>query len=52
MTSEKKTFGDAGELLIAKHVPCPKCKTGKLCLLRQNFKCADIICDFSDSLLR
>lgn len=46
MSSEKKEFGDAGEQLIAKYVPCPKCKTGKLCLLRQNFKCADVICDF------
>lgn len=46
MVSEKKTLGDAGEKLIAKLVICPKCKRGDLRLLRQNFKCADLICEF------
>ena len=40
-------LGDFGENLIIKKFNCPKCKRIKsLKKLPQNFKCADIICDF------
>ncbi len=47
MPTRKQILGDRGELLVITHCSCPKCKrTHTLKKLRQNFKCADIICDF------
>lgn len=47
MVSEKQKLGDFGEKLIVKSFACLKCKK-RLTLkkLPQNFKCADIVCDF------
>ncbi len=45
--SEKIALGNWGEELVAKKARCPKCKNAKtLKKLTQNFKCADLICDF------
>lgn len=47
MTTSKQKLGTWGEKLVAKQCACPACgrfKTFKL--LPQNFKCADLICDF------
>lgn len=42
----RQTLGDRGEKLVAK-LPCPRCKRSHtLRQLPNNFKCADIICDF------
>ena len=47
MRTNKQLLGDFGENLIIKKFNCPKCKRIKsLKKLTQNFKCADIICDF------
>tara|TARA_B100000242_G_C42866416_1_gene402167 strand:+ start:102 stop:545 length:444 start_codon:yes stop_codon:yes gene_type:complete len=47
MRTNKQLLGDFGENLIIKKFNCPKCKRIKsLKKLPQNFKCADIICDF------
>ncbi|HYD34752.1 MAG TPA: DpnI domain-containing protein [Vitreimonas sp.] len=47
MPTSKQLLGTLGEKLIAKTLPCPSCKKHKtLKELRQNFKCADIICDY------
>lgn len=47
MKTEKQVLGEKGELLVIKNCRCPKCKrTGTLKRLPNNFKCADIICDF------
>lgn len=47
MPSKNQTFGTFGEKKVCKYIVCPKCKRGKtLRLLRQNFVCADVICDF------
>ncbi|OGN81244.1 MAG: hypothetical protein A2X24_12965 [Chloroflexi bacterium GWB2_54_36] len=47
MPTDKQILGHKGEWLVIKSCICPKCKKEKtLKLLRQNFKCADIICDF------
>jgi type II restriction enzyme len=47
MATAKQELGDLGETLVAKHCACPQCKQrGTLKLLRKNFKCADVICDF------
>ena len=47
MKTNKQLLGDFGENLIIKKFNCPKCKRIKsLKKLPQNFKCADIICDF------
>ncbi|WP_347453556.1 DpnI domain-containing protein [Acinetobacter thermotolerans] len=47
MASEKQVLGSWGENLVKDHCPCPKCKKTKTFkLLPQNFKCADLICDF------
>lgn len=47
MSTEKQKLGDIGEILVTKNCTCPKCKrTNTLRRLPQNFKCADIICDF------
>lgn len=47
MPTKHQTLGEQGEKLVAKTCPCPRCKRpGTLKQLRQNFKCADLICDF------
>ncbi len=47
MKTNKQLLGDFGENLIIKKFNCPRCKRIKsLKKLPQNFKCADIICDF------
>ena len=47
MRTNKQLLGDFGENLIIKKFNCPKCKRIKsLKKLPQNFKCADIICNF------
>lgn len=47
MASEKQVLGSWGENLVKDHCSCPKCKKTKTFkLLPQNFKCADLICDF------
>ena len=47
MPTEKQKLGETGEKLVIKNCACPKCKKEKtLRRLPQNFKCADIICDF------
>lgn len=47
MRTNKQLLGDFGENLIIKKFNCPRCKRIKsLKKLPQNFKCADIICDF------
>lgn len=47
MATAKQELGVFGEKLVTQKCICPKCKREKtLKLLPQNFKCADIICDF------
>ena len=47
MPTSKQLLGTLGEKLIVKTISCPSCKKLKtLKELRQNFKCADIICDY------
>ena len=48
MRTPKQDLGDKGVKLVAKHCRCPQCKPAKRTLraLPNNFKCADIICDF------
>lgn len=47
MTTQKQKLGKLGEEAVVKNCHCPKCKRVKtLKLLPQNFKCADVICDF------
>ena len=47
MQTKKQVLGDKGEKLVSKYCTCPKCKReGTLKQLRQNFICADLICDF------
>ncbi len=47
MPTKRQNLGELGEKLVAKHCDCPRCKRkGTLTQLRQNFKCADVICDF------
>jgi type II restriction enzyme len=43
----KKEIGDWAEKLVCRECKCPKCKQKKtLKRLINNFRCADIICDF------
>ncbi|MED5354507.1 MAG: DpnI domain-containing protein [Bacteroidota bacterium] len=45
--TNKQLLGERGENLVVKNVFCPKCKKHKtLKRLPNNFKCADIVCDF------
>lgn len=45
--TDKQVLGENGEILVIDNCSCPKCKKTKtLKRLPQNFKCADIICDF------
>ncbi len=48
MRTAKQDLGDRGVALVVKHCRCPQCKPPKRTLraLPNNFKCADIICDF------
>ena len=47
MPTDRQSRGNKGEVFIAKHMPCLKCKRHKtLKQLPNNFKCADLICDF------
>lgn len=47
MATTKQQLGDFGEISVAKHCPCPKCKRSRtLKRLPPNFKCADLVCDF------
>lgn len=47
MPTKKQELGTYGERLVTKHCICPKCKRDNtLKPLVQNFKCADVICDF------
>ena len=47
MATEKQKLGDRGENLIRKNFACFKCKReNTLKPLVNNFKCADLICDF------
>lgn len=47
MPTSKQVLGAWGERLVAKYCSCPKCKrSGTLARLPNNFKCADLICDF------
>ncbi|WP_407193818.1 DpnI domain-containing protein [Bradyrhizobium sp. STM 3566] len=47
MATARQVLGDFGETVVAKTCSCPKCKRPKtLKRLPNNFKCADLICDF------
>ena len=46
MTTAKQILGKFGEEIVRKQCNCPDCEKGKFKLLGNNFKCADIICEF------
>lgn len=47
MRTNRQQLGDLGEEIVAKRCVCPRCKRSRtLKRLPNNFKCADIICDF------
>lgn len=47
MATARQNLGEFGEVVVAKTLPCPRCKRSKtLKRLPPNFKCADLICDF------
>lgn len=47
MPSDKQKLGEFGEKLVTQQVVCLRCnKKNTLKQLIQNFKCADIICDY------
>lgn len=48
MATQKQELGARGEEHVAKNTRCPGCKRNDRTfkVLPQNFKCADIICDF------
>ncbi|HVS26965.1 MAG TPA: DpnI domain-containing protein [Burkholderiales bacterium] len=47
MRTKKQQLGDFGEEIVVKRCACPHCKRkGTLKCLPNNFKCADVICDF------
>lgn len=47
MATDKQQIGEFGERLVVRTCLCPKCKRAKtLKRLPNNFKCADIVCDF------
>jgi hypothetical protein len=47
MPTKRQVLGRLGEMNVAKTCACPKCKRMKtLKRLPNNFKCADLICDF------
>ena len=47
MPTSRQVLGRFGETIVAKKCTCPKCKRSQtLKRLPNNFKCADLICDF------
>jgi len=47
MPTIRQVLGRFGETIVAKECDCPRCKRSKtLKRLPNNFKCADLICDF------
>ena len=47
MATAHQELGLFGESVVVKRCACPKCKRPRtLVKLPQNFKCADVICDF------
>lgn len=47
MATSRQITGEFGEKLVVRTCSCPKCKRGRtLKRLPNNFKCADVICDF------
>jgi hypothetical protein len=47
VATEKQNLGEMGEKLVASACACPRCKRVKtLKRLPNNFRCADLICDF------
>jgi len=47
MATARQVLGRFGETIVAKECACPKCKRSRtLKRLPNNFKCADLICDF------
>ena len=47
MPTKRQVLGRFGEICVVKECACPKCKRSRtLKRLPNNFKCADIICDF------
>ena len=47
MRTNKQQLGDFGEEIVVKRCACPRCKRkATLKCLPNNFKCADVICDF------
>jgi Dam-replacing family len=47
MPTKRQILGRFGEWCVAKDCTCPKCKRDRtLKRLPNNFKCADVICDF------
>jgi type II restriction enzyme len=47
MPTDKQSLGIRGEKLVCATQHCPRCKRSRtLRTLPQNFKCADVICDF------
>jgi len=47
MPTKIQNLRAVGESLVAKTFACPKCKRARtLCRLPNNFKCANLICDF------
>ena len=47
MATKRQILGRFGEICVVKECACPKCKRSRtLKRLPNNFKCADVICDF------
>ena len=47
MPTKRQILGRLGEVCVVKGCKCPKCKRDQtLKRLPNNFKCADVICDF------
>ena len=47
MATERQSLGAFGEQRVVKDCACPRCKRSRtLVRLPNNFKCADVICDF------
>jgi hypothetical protein len=47
MPTKRQLLGRFGEACVVKECACPKCKRARtLKRLPNNFKCADVICDF------
>lgn len=47
MATDKQDLGELGEKLVAATCTCPRCKRSRtLRRLPNNFRCADLICDF------